>query len=245
MSGLHYLSSHRIGLALSGGSVRGLAHIGVVKALSDRGIRPDVVTGTSAGSLVGAAFAAGMTWREIEGLARSIFWPKLLHGKVLERFCTEYLPKTFADLKIPFVAIATELPGKSAVAILEGDLASAISASCALRGIRRPVNRAGKRLKDGGIACVLPSAACRSLGAEFIIGADVWELSYLLRGIGISPDHPLANRAYPSHYQVALQNSDLLIQPHIPWTGYLYGSQALERMILAGERATTTALEQL
>ena len=91
-----------------------------------------------------------MTWREIEGLARSIFWPKLLHGTVLERFCTEYLPKTFADLKIPFVAIATELPGKSAVAILEGDLASAISASCALRGIRRPVNRAGKRLEDGG-----------------------------------------------------------------------------------------------
>ncbi len=108
-----------------------------------------------------------------------------------------------------------------------------------------PHDWAGSRLKDGGIACVLPSAACRSLGAEFIIGADVWELSYLLRGIGISPDHPLANRAYPSHYQVALQNSDLLIQPHIPWTGYLYGSQALERMILAGERATTTALEQL
>lgn len=186
-----------------------------------------------------------MTWREIEALARNIFWPKLLHGKALERFCIEYLPKTFADLEIPFVAIATELPGKSAVSMMEGNLASAISASCALRGIRRPVSRAGKLLKDGGIACVLPSAACRSLGAEFIIGADVWEVSYLLRGIGIGLDHPLANRAYPSHYQVALQHINLLIQPHIPWAGYLSGPQALERMILAGERAARIVLEKL
>src|SRR5512142_525560 len=125
----HQFPSHRIGLALSGGSVRGLAHIGVVKVLSEAGIQPAVITGTSAGSLIGAMLAAGMEWSEIAALARKTFWPKLLHGEMLERFCEEHLPATFAGLKLPFAAITTEVPGKRTVAITRGDLASAISAS--------------------------------------------------------------------------------------------------------------------
>src|SRR5688572_12448886 len=91
------LQSRRIGIALSGGSVRGLAHIGVVKALEDLGVRPAVVAGTSAGSLVGAMLAAEMTWREMAELARTIFWPKLLYGSQLVRFCEAHLPAHFAD----------------------------------------------------------------------------------------------------------------------------------------------------
>jgi NTE family protein len=242
MSGLHHLRSHRIGLALSGGSVRGLAHIGVAKALSDFGIKPSVIAGTSAGSLIGAALAAGMTWEDVAGMASNVFWPRLLHGETLKRFCTEYLPQTFAELEVPFLAIATEFPGRSAVVIGEGNLASAISASCALRGIRKAVKRDGRRLKDGGITCVLPSAACSSLGAEFIIGVDVWEISFLLRRVGIAPHHRWSSRMYPLHYHVALQNTHLLVQPLIPWTGYLSGPQALERMISAGECAAREAL---
>ncbi len=86
MSCLHQLRSRRIGLALSGGSVRGLAHLGVVKVLSEAGIRPAVIAGTSAGSLIGAMLAAGMEWSEIASLARKTFWPKLLHGETLELF---------------------------------------------------------------------------------------------------------------------------------------------------------------
>src|ERR1700693_1616674 len=112
MSALHQLCSRRFGLALSGGSVRGLAHIGVVKVLSEAGIRPTVITGTSAGSLIGALLAAGMEWNEIASLARKTFWPRLLDGKTLERFCAEHLPATFADLKLPFAAITTEVPAK-------------------------------------------------------------------------------------------------------------------------------------
>jgi len=119
--------------------------------------------------------------------AQSIFWPRLLHGRTLERFSSKYLPGTFAELEIPVIAIATELPARRVLAIAEGNLASAISASCAMPGVRRVVNRAGKQLKDGGIACVLPSAPCRSLGAEFIIGADVWEVSSLLNEMSIGP----------------------------------------------------------
>lgn len=244
MSGLDQLRSHRIGLALSGGSVRGIAHIGVAKALADYGIRPSVITGTSAGSLVGAALAAGMSWRQIEQMAQSIFWPRLLHGRTLEGFCSKYLPRTFSELDIPFIAIATELPARRVLAIAEGNLASATSASCAMPGVRRAVNRAGKQLKDGGITCVLPSAPCRSRGAEFIIAADVWEVSSLLNEIGIGPDHRWATRAYPPHYRTALRHTDLLILPRIPWSGYLSGPQAIRRMIAAGEQAAKRAVDQ-
>ena len=222
--------------------MRGLAHIGVVKALSEAGIRPAVITGTSAGSLIGAMFAAGLEWSEIASLARRTFWPRLLHGDTLERFCAEHLPATFAGLKIPFAAVTTELPVKQPVILTNGELGSAISASCALRGVRRSVTREGKRLKDGGIACVLPSEACRAMGADFIVGSDVWEFSSVLRGFGIDPDHPRANRAYPSHYYSAVRNTDLLIHPRIPLAGYLPRPLAVERMISAGENATHLAL---
>ena len=244
MSSLHQLASRRLGLALSGGSVRGLAHLGVVKVLAEAGIQPAIITGTSAGSLIGAMLAAGMDWSEIASLARDTFWPKLLHGETLERFCAEHLPATFAGLKLPFAALTTELPGKRAVVITKGDLASAISASCALRVVRRPVRREGKRLKDGGIACVLPSEACRAMGADFIVGSDVWEISSLLRGFGMDPYHPRANRTYPSHYYSAVRYTDLLIHPRVPLAGYLPRPVAVERMIAAGENATRLALSK-
>jgi NTE family protein len=231
-------------LALSGGSVRGLAHLGVIKVLAEAGIRPAVITGTSAGSLIGAMLAAGMDWSEIATLARNTFWPKLLHGETLERFCAEHLPATFAGLKLPFAAVTTELPMKRAVAITEGELASAISASCAMRGVRRPVRREGKQLKDGGIACVLPSEACRAMGADFIIGSDVWEIGSLLRGVGIDPHHPRAARTYPSHYHNAVRSTDLIIHPRVPLSGYMPGPLAIDRMISAGQQAARLALDR-
>ena len=224
--------------------MRGLAHLGVVKVLSEAGIRPAVIAGTSAGSLIGAMLAAGMEWSEIASLARQTFWPKLLYGETLERFCTEHLPASFAGLKLPFAALATQLPERQALAITKGDLVSAISASCALRGIRKPVKREGKRLKDGGIACVLPSEACRAMGADFIIGSDVWEVSSLLRGVGIDPHHPRAGRSYPAHYQAAVRNTDVLIHPRVPLTGYVPGPLAIERMISAGEKAACLAFQR-
>jgi NTE family protein len=225
--------------------VRGLAHIGVIKVLSEAGIRPAVIAGTSAGSLIGAMLAAGMEWSEIASVARQTFWPRLLHGESLERFCAAHLPASFADLKVPFAATTTELPAKRTMILNNGELASAISASCALRGLRRPVTREGKRLKDGGIACVLPSEACRAMGADFIIGSDVWEISSLLRGLGMDPHHPRASRTYPSHYRSAVRNTDLLIHPRVPLAGYVPGPLAIERMISAGENAARLALSRL
>jgi NTE family protein len=238
----HKFSSLRIGLALSGGSVRGLAHIGVIKALTEVGLKPSVVTGTSVGSLVGAAIASGMHWREIAEMARSVFWPSLLNGARLESFCEKYLPESFSHLKLPFAAIATELSNKQSITITKGKLSSAVSASCAIRFLRRPVIREGQRLKDGGMACVLPSLACCELGADFIIASDVWELSSVLRRVGFKAASPLSGRFYPLHYRLALKSTNLLIQPQIPAIGYLPGNAAIERMIAIGEESTYQAL---
>ena len=230
---------------MSGGSARGLAHIGVYKALTEAGIRPSFVTGTSAGSVVGAGIAAGMSWRDLTELARGVFWPKLLHGATLERFCASHLPADFSGLQIPFAAIATTLPDKRAVAISSGPLASAISASCAMRVIRGRVHREGRVLKDGGIARALPADFCRHLGAEFVIGSDVWELSSLLRGMGVHPAHPRARRLYPNQYHVSLLHTDLLIHPRVPFAGYWPGEDGIQRMISAGEQAVQRALSRL
>lgn len=241
---LHQLRSRRVGLALSGGSVRGLAHIGVIKVLSQAGIHPACIAGTSAGSLIGALLADGRDWSELAALASEVFWPGLLHGDTLERFCAAHLPATFAELQCPFAAIATEVPAKRAVILTTGELASAIGASCALRGIRRAVSREGMRLKDGGIACVLPSEACRAMGADFVIASDVWEVSSLIRGAGIHPHHARASRAYPSHYRSAVHHTDVLIHPRIPLAGYLPSPVAVERMIAAGAAAARLALDR-
>jgi len=240
--GLHPYHSPRIGLALSGGSVRGLAHIGVLKALSEAGIRPAFIAGTSAGSVIGAGIAAGMTWRELIQMARGVFWPKLLVGRTLERFCTQHLPHGFSDLRLPFAAIATALPAKRAVALTTGHLASAINASCAMRVIRGRVRRNGHVFKDGGIACVLPADVCRRMGAEVVISSDVWEVSSVLRRVGLHPRRAGHHRFYPKHYRASLEATDLLIHPDIPLAGYWPGEAGLERMVAAGEAAARRAL---
>lgn len=227
---------------MSGGAVRGLAHIGVLKVLAEAGIYPSMVAGTSAGSVIGAGIAAGMTWRDLSELARGEFWPRLLHGPSLEHFCSRHFPHRFSDLRLPFAAVATAFPAKHPVSITTGNLASAISASCAMRVIRRRVRREGYMLKDGGYTCVLPADVCRRMGADFVISSDVWEISSMLRGVGLGPVHPRARRLYPRHYRVSLQNTDLHIHPRVPFAGYWPNDAGMERMIAAGERAARQAL---
>ena len=226
-------TTQRIGFAFSGGGVRGLAHIGVIKALSERGWRPDFIAGTSVGSLIGAGLAAGMDWQALAEMACAVSWPKLLRGAALEKFCRQHLPATFADLRLPLAVVVTEFPMKRAVTLQQGDLASALNASCALPIIRRAVWREGLKLKDGGYRCVLPAPACRALGADFVFGSDVWELSALMRGLGYDAYH----NWFPAHYREAVRQSDCLIQPRIAARNYWPGEAALRRLIAAGEQA--------
>jgi NTE family protein len=224
--------------------VRGIAHIGVMKALAEHGIRPSMVVGTSAGSIIGAGIAAGMDWRELKEMAEAVFWPSLLNGGKLEQFCCRHLPPGFSDLSLPFAAIATTLSGKRTVILRTGKLAPAISASCSVRVVRRPVSLNGERLKDGGISCVLPSLECRQLGADFIIGSDVWEYSAFLRSMKLPHHHQRARHLYPNHYKDAIRGTDMLVQPDIPISVYVPGLISVDRLIAAGEAATRRVLNR-
>jgi NTE family protein len=176
----------KIGLALSGGAARGMAHVGVLRALVEHGIRIDCIAGTSAGSIVGGAFAAGMSIDEIADLGRKLRWRHV--GRItlsrlgvqtnarLEKFMRERLPITkFEDLPIPFAAVATDLKtGEPVVMKDEGDVPFAIRASCTVPGWYVPVkDREGRQLVDGGLVAVIPAAVTRALGADLVISVDV------------------------------------------------------------------------
>jgi len=179
------MSKKKIGLALSGGGARGFAHVGVLKALSDHGIEVDCVAGTSAGSFVGGAFAAGLSADEIVGLGDGFSWmtvagiPYSTRGffsnAKMATFIRKKFPVTrFEDLKIPFAAVATNLETGDEVIITEGDFATAIRASCAIPGVFTPVEDAeGRLLMDGGVVAPMPMNAIKLFEPDIVIAVDL------------------------------------------------------------------------
>src|SRR5262249_16646219 len=176
----------RIGLALSGGAARGIAHIGVLRALEENDIPIDAIAGASAGALVGGSYAAGLSIDELEKMARGFRWRHtarfafsrlgLQSNAGLEKFLRDRLPVTrFEDLKIPFAAMVTDLrAGRSIVFRDTGDLPFAIPPSACIPDIYVPVRDSeGRFLIDGGIAKNLPISETRDLGADIVIAVDV------------------------------------------------------------------------
>lgn len=129
-----HLEGRRVGLALSGGSVRGIAHIGIVKALAEYGIKPAVVAGTSVGSIIGAGIAAGMDWQQLKEMAEAVFWPSLLNGGKLDpRY---YLNAAHsADLLVqPDIPITVYVPG-----VISIDRLIAAGEAATHRALRKPI----------------------------------------------------------------------------------------------------------
>ena len=230
------LNRATIGLALSGGAARGIAHVGVLLALAEHKIPIDYVAGTSAGALVGGAFASGMPLSKIEGLGLNLRWRDI--GRVtmsrlgvqsnerLEQYLRARLPVTrFEELPVPFAAVATELHSGAAVVMKDkGDVPFAIRASCAIPGWYVPViDGDGRQLVDGGLVAIVPSSVVRSLGADIVIAVDVNAEGALFLGpsrsvISILLQSMLVVQRTASLYQ--LEAADLVIGPrvgHIRW----------------------------
>jgi NTE family protein len=176
----------KVGLALSGGGARGFAHVGVLKVLVESGIPIDLIAGTSAGSIVGGAYAAGMSLDEIATMAAKIGWTNMtrpslsplgaLSNAPMSAFLAREFPvKRFEELKLPFAAVAFELEASREVVFKEeGDLILAISASCAVPGVFAPVrSETGTLLVDGGITTPLPVNVVREMGADIVIAVDI------------------------------------------------------------------------
>ncbi len=173
-----------VGLALGGGAARGLAHIGVLKVLEEEGIRVDCIAGTSAGSLIGAAFAAGLSWKEILERARGINWfdivspslPRmgLLRMERLQRLLeATWGNRTFESLSIPLSVVAVDIVSGDQVVLSKGSIARAVRASCSIPGVFEPVAEDGRTLVDGGLLNNVPADIARQMGAGIVLAVDL------------------------------------------------------------------------
>jgi NTE family protein len=175
----------KIGLALGSGSARGWAHIGVLRALHEAGVKIDVVSGCSIGALVGAAYAdgdlddlerwvMGLTWKDVVGLMDVGMNGGLIKGnKLLAFFERHFVDKAISALPLPFGCVATELANGREVWLREGSVSEAVRASIAVPGLLAPVNRDGRLLVDGGLVNPVPVSLCRALGADIVIAVDL------------------------------------------------------------------------
>src|SRR5512143_2506132 len=175
----------RIGLALGGGSARGWAHIGVIRALADAGIEPDLVCGTSIGALVGAAYVDGEldrleTWVRglrvqtvVSFLDFSLGGGLIKGDKLIDFFRSHFVDREIRELARPFGAVATDLRRGREVWLREGSVSDAVHASIALPGLFTPVQRDGSWLVDGGLVNPVPVSLCRAMGADLVIAVDL------------------------------------------------------------------------
>ena len=249
------LNHQKIGLALSGGVVRGMAHLGVLTVLHNHGIEVDVVAGTSAGSIMGAMVAGGYTPAEIQEMSLSLgwwnvirpVWPRegLLSFIGLEELFIDLIGDIdFADLDLPFAAVAMDIENGGEVVLTEGRLAPAIRASCSVPGFATPVQINGRSLTDGGIINNLPVTVARRLGADFVIGVDIFEPKYGRRGLG-----PLGNGIAAIETMVdraggGVDQADCLIQPTLAGMTYMRFSER-DRLFQRGAQAAMAVIPAL
>ncbi|HUJ37845.1 MAG TPA: patatin-like phospholipase family protein [Hyphomicrobium sp.] len=180
------MAKTKIGLALGGGAARGWAHIGVIRALAEAGVKPDIIVGTSIGAVVGAcysaghlspleSFARGLTRRRVFGhLDFNFAGTSLING---QRLCDQ-LDQHLGDLNIEeleprFAAVATEIGTGHEIWLSRGRVVDAVRASYALPGIFRPVKINGRWLFDGALVNPIPVSVCRALGARYVIAVNL------------------------------------------------------------------------
>ena len=250
----------RLGLALSGGAARGLAHVGVLKVLVEHGIEVHSIAGTSAGALVGGGFAAGITPAELVEMSQALRWRGV--GRMtfsrggfqtnlpFEEFIRARIPITrFEDLRIPFAAVATDLnTGDPVVMSGHGDVPFAIRASCTVPGLYVPVvDGDGRQLIDGGLVANIPIDAARALGADIIVAVDVNSEGAKFLGAPQSMLGVLMQSLILVQRTIAVRDlryADLAIRPrvgHIRWDEMTRG----EELIRAGEEAMRESVDDL
>lgn len=178
------MDKKKIGLALSGGSVLGTAHIGSLRALEENGIRPDYIAGTSIGAFVGAFYAFGFSCDEIEKIALEFKWLDivdlslskyaLLSNGKMEKLIKKHLgDRQIEEAKIPLAIVATDIAKGKKVVFKKGPVSKAVMASTCIPGIFKPVEIEKKVLVDGGVLENLPVKTVKKMGAEHIIAIDL------------------------------------------------------------------------
>lgn len=176
----------RIGLALGGGAARGFAHVGVIQVLEEAGIRPNLVAGTSAGSLVAAMYASGKNGAQLQRVAETmeeaaitdwklpLFTSGMLRGDALARYVNSQVAgKRIEDMPLTLGILATDLKSGEDVVFRRGDTGIAVRASSAVPAVFEPVRISGHDYVDGGLVSPVPVRAARQMGAELVIAVDI------------------------------------------------------------------------
>ena len=247
----------RVGLALGGGAAKGFAHIGVIKMLEANGIKPVVVSGTSAGSVVGALYASGMDAYALQQKAValdeasirdvSLFSGGVVKGQKLQDYVNAQLgDRTFEKLKKPLAVVATRLEDGQRTVFVRGNVGQAVRASSSIPGVFEAVSIGKHHYVDGGVVSPVPVDAARELGADFVVAVDI---SSKASGTA-DPSSMLGNvnRSIAIMGQklgaAELARADTVIRPSVNDIGATDFAQK-NRAILEGERAAQAALPQI
>jgi NTE family protein len=252
------LRAPRVGLALGGGAARGFAHVGVIQVLEREGIRPDLVVGTSAGSLVAALYAHGLRGAALEQAALEmeetaiadwtvpLFNRGLLRGEALARYVNRMVQgRPIEAAALPLGIVATDLSTGQAVVFRRGDTGTAVRASSAVPGVFSPVTISGRSYVDGGLVAPVPVEQARDMGAELVIAVNISSepeplaqtdpLRVLLQTFTIM------GQAINRH---VLARADVVVRPQLAGIGSAdFASR--QRSIAAGREAALAALPRL
>lgn len=248
----------KIGLALGGGAARGFAHVGVIQVLEQNGIVPDLIVGTSAGSLVAALYASGKTPAELERAALQmeeaaitdwtlpLFNRGMLRGEALARYVNQQVRSLpLQDMKKPLGIVATELATGRPVLFQRGDTGSAVRASSAVPGVFTPVSISGRDYVDGGLVAPVPVRQARQMGAEFVIAVDISSAPEgQPTGDAISVLLQTFNIMGHSINQYALAEADVVVRPALMGVGSA-DFAARQRSMAAGRDAMQAQLSKL
>ncbi|WP_199534646.1 patatin-like phospholipase family protein [Rhodoferax lacus] len=248
----------RIGLALGGGAARGFAHVGVIQVLEEAGIRPTLVAGTSAGSLVAAIYASGKNGTQLQQVAETmeeatiadwtlpIFSRGLLRGDALARYVNGQVgSRLIENMPLPLGIVATDLNTGLDTLFQRGDTGTAVRASSAVPAVFQPVKISGREYVDGGLVSPVPVRAARKMGAELVIAVDISSppegnlaagtLDILLQTFSIMGK---------SINTFELRDADVVVRPVLTGISSAdFGSR--KRSIEAGRQAMLLALPQL
>lgn len=247
---------HKIGLALGGGGARGFSYIGVIRAFEEAGIKFDYIAGTSVGSIMGAAYASGMSSDEIEEVAKGLREKDIRTNKIpLMPSSTDALEKiiistlgdiNIEDLKTPFCAVAVDMISGNEADITSGRLCKACAGSCAVPTVFSPVEFEDKLLFDGGLQNTIPADVLRRLGCDAVVAVDINStrgngtdskkyIDLLITSVGIM----MKSNAIKGY-----MNADIMIKPDLKRFSAKKVA-GMEEMIMEGYDATMAMMPEI
>ncbi len=247
----------KVGLALGGGAARGLAHLGVIKALKEHQVPIHFIAATSSGAIMGSLLAAGMDIKKMIQISKQLEWNQFarltfektgpISGEAIEKFINNNIGSiTFSELKIPLAVVATDLMTGKPVILSEGKVSLAVRASVAFPGVFANVRLNNRILVDGGVSYNVPVEVVKNMGAEVVIAVDVIpkgvmrkEPANIIEVIDRSVDLLLRKTTRSSLFK-----ADIVIEPVDEYVSSIALEKASE-LIEMGERATQPLIPEI